>query len=608
MIDAMLAEGTAVGRYQIRSLLGAGGMGEVYLAWEATLDRLVALKILRPDLTGDPHRVQRFVSEARAASALNHPAIVTIYEIGDESCGEADAERLHFIAMELVEGVTLDEWMRQKPSVASILTQLGMVAEGLGKAHARGIVHRDLKPENLMVTPDGHPKVLDFGVAKLFDLEPGGNGESVGNSSRRTMTEASSLVGTAGYMAPEQVEGFRLDHRADIFSFGCVLYECLTGNSPFIGATRAETMHNIVHRDPPPVEIDDARVAESVRRIVGRCLAKDREQRYDSARDLSLDLLAAAALSSSARALPAPRLLRRAPRLRAAGSVTLAILGFLVILQPMSGLVSRVMATLAPARHPSIVRLEADISNARAENDNARIALAEREREVVRRGTEIERLQADLAQSERLRGDLETSYRELLGDVEEHLRRTNDERSQLGERVTSAEAQLQKVRDELTLRATTRQHLEDIQRQLGPAYATTLETRGLVLNVPGVFRHSRSGIEPAAVGMLRRLADQLLQHSRVRVSIEAHTDSSGSALGNLELSQERAEGVASLLEELGVESYRISAIGRGEMFPLFSDETSDGQHANRRVEIIMWVEEQSAEPTGKLRSAEPPPV
>jgi serine/threonine protein kinase len=281
MTEPSLAEGTAVGRYEIQRLLGAGGMGEVYLARDTSLNRMVALKILPRALMLDPHRVERFANEARAASALNHPAIVTIYETGE-------TDGYHFIAMELIEGVTLDEMFRLEPPLQTLLAQLASVAEGLGKAHGRGIVHRDLKPDNIMITSDGHAKVLDFGIAKLVDLA----GDDIRSpSGRRTLTGA--ILGTAGYMSPEQVEGIALDHRADIFSFGCILYEAIAGRSPFLGSTTAETLHSIVHRQPPPLALADRPLTAALQRVVDRCLAKDREQRYDSARDLSVDLLAA---------------------------------------------------------------------------------------------------------------------------------------------------------------------------------------------------------------------------------------------------------------------------------------------------------------------------
>ncbi|MGH9457158.1 MAG: serine/threonine-protein kinase [Thermoanaerobaculia bacterium] len=293
MTAASLAEGTVVGRYEIRSLLGAGGMGEVYLAWEAALDRHVALKILRPELTGDPQRLRRFVTEAKAASALNHPAIVTILDVGE------DADALHYIAMERVEGVTLDEWLRQDPPLSGVLARLAAVAEGLGKAHARGIVHRDLKPENIMITADGHAKILDFGVAKLLDLQERDGDEP--HLPRTTLTQARALVGTAGYMPPEQVEGLGLDHRADMFSFGCVLYEALAGRPAFLGATNAETLHAIVHLEPEPLAIRNGRLRAMLQSIVDRCLAKERERRYDSAHDLAADLRDAAALAENRR-------------------------------------------------------------------------------------------------------------------------------------------------------------------------------------------------------------------------------------------------------------------------------------------------------------------
>ena len=263
--------GTRVGRYEIVSLLGAGGMGEVYAARDGNLGRQVALKILPPQRTKDPDRVARFVREAHASSALNHPAIVSVHDAGSDG-------DVHFLAMELIDGEPLSEWTRKHRSLARATELMAQVAEGLARAHANGIVHRDLKPDNIMVTRDGHAKIVDFGVAKLTE-------RTSGNRAHTGVTTPTSRIGTTAYMSPEQVEGRAIDHRADVFAFGTVLYEVLTGRNPFASEQYADTLHNIVHLEPPMEG-----VPRELRRIVGRCLQKDPERRYHSLKDAALDL------------------------------------------------------------------------------------------------------------------------------------------------------------------------------------------------------------------------------------------------------------------------------------------------------------------------------
>ncbi|HYO77857.1 MAG TPA: protein kinase, partial [Thermoanaerobaculia bacterium] len=263
--------GTRVGRYEIVSLLRQGGMGEVYTARDGNLGRDVALKILPKNRTSDPARVARFVREARASLTLNHPSIVAVHDAGAE-------DGVHFLAMELIDGKPLSEWMRQRHSVAARVEVMAQVAEGLAQAHGAGIVHRDLKPDNIMVTKDGRAKIVDFGVAKLT--------ERLGERTALTgITTPTSRVGTTAYMSPEQVEGKPLDHRTDVFSFGIVCYELLTGANPFAAPQYADTLHNIAHLAPPLEPLPHA-----LRRVVQRCLRKEPELRYDSLRDAALDL------------------------------------------------------------------------------------------------------------------------------------------------------------------------------------------------------------------------------------------------------------------------------------------------------------------------------
>jgi Tol biopolymer transport system component/predicted Ser/Thr protein kinase len=267
--------GTRVGRYQIESLIREGGMGEVYAAHDSNLGRRVALKILPRHRTSDPERVARFVREARASSALNHPSIVAVHDAGNEG-------DVHFLAMELIDGQPLSAWQRKRRSVAARAELMAQVADGLARAHDAGIVHRDLKPDNIMVTRDGRAKIVDFGVAKLTERQCGDGLQPVPLTGATTPT---SRVGTTAYMAPEQVEGKSLDHRADVFAFGVVLYELLAGANPFAAPQYADTIHNVAHLEPPLEPIPYA-----LRRIVRRCLRKEPEQRYDSLRDAALDL------------------------------------------------------------------------------------------------------------------------------------------------------------------------------------------------------------------------------------------------------------------------------------------------------------------------------
>ncbi|HVT43755.1 MAG TPA: protein kinase [Thermoanaerobaculia bacterium] len=288
----MLEPGTTLSHYTILSHLGAGGMGEIYEAHDETLGRNVALKILPPELVRNEDRVRRFIQEAKSASALSHPHIITIYEIGEAEITPEDAPaesiRIHFIAMELVEGETLRRRLRdERGDLKERLGWLAQAAEGLAKAHAAGIVHRDLKPENIMVTRDGYAKVLDFGLAKL--TEPG-SAASQAPTQVRANTQEGVVLGTVGYMSPEQVQGKAVDHRSDIFSFGCVLYEAVGGKKAFEGETNVDTMHQILHGKPLPIAELNPDVPAELRRMIRRCLAKDPEKRHQSMKDLAIEL------------------------------------------------------------------------------------------------------------------------------------------------------------------------------------------------------------------------------------------------------------------------------------------------------------------------------
>jgi serine/threonine protein kinase/tetratricopeptide (TPR) repeat protein len=277
-----LQPGTQLGHYEITSLLGSGGMGEVYAAKDHRLGRDIAIKVLREDLATDPERLRRFEQEARSASALNHPNIITIHDIGKH-------DATPYIAMEFVEGKTLREMLTEGPLPIKKLLQLGtQIAEGLAKAHSAGIIHRDLKPENLMVTSDGYVKILDFGLAKLMPeaVDYGSEEATV----TRELTRAGVILGTVGYMSPEQASGQPLDHRSDQFSFGSILYEMATGKIPFRRETAARMLAAIIEGEPEPVAGVNPNVPPHLRVIIERCLAKEPVERYESTGDLAREL------------------------------------------------------------------------------------------------------------------------------------------------------------------------------------------------------------------------------------------------------------------------------------------------------------------------------
>lgn len=274
--------GTTLAHYRIIAPVGAGGMGEVYKAHDLTLDRTLALKILPPELVRNEERVRRFMQEARSASSLNHPNIVTIYEVGQ-------TDSIHYIAMELIDGATLKRKIHGDTDLRTLLGYLAQAAEGLAKAHAAGIIHRDLKPENIMVTRDGYAKVLDFGLAKLaIKRLPD---ETKDATIERGDTREGVLLGTVGYMSPEQVQAKQVDHRSDIFSFGAILFEAATKRRPFEADSDIDIMHKIVHDKPPAIDEINPAVPAELRRLIRRCLAKDPEKRHQSMKNLSLELM-----------------------------------------------------------------------------------------------------------------------------------------------------------------------------------------------------------------------------------------------------------------------------------------------------------------------------
>jgi len=278
-----LIAGTRLGPYEILAPLGAGGMGEVYRARDTRLGRAVAIKVLPAGLASDPERLKRFEREARSASSLNHPNIVTIYEIGS-------ADSVSYIAMELVAGESLRAKLAEGALPIRRLLQIGtQVAEGLAKAHAAGIVHRDLKPENVMVTEDCHAKILDFGLAKLTQPEDSGSGRTQAPTVSGA-TEEGVILGTVRYMSPEQATGGSIDYRSDQFSFGSILYEMATGRRAFVRASVPETLTAIIREEPEAIGGVNPRVPAPVRWIVERCLAKEARNRYASTEDLAREL------------------------------------------------------------------------------------------------------------------------------------------------------------------------------------------------------------------------------------------------------------------------------------------------------------------------------
>jgi len=278
-----LSSGSRLGRYEIRSKLGKGGMGEVYLAQDTKLDRKVALKTLPVEFAANPDRMRRFMEEAKAVSALNHPNIVTIHEIDQ-------ADSVHFITTEFIDGETLRQRMRRGPlkwkEVLDVATQ---IASALSEVHAAGIVHRDVKPENVMLRGDGIAKVLDFGIAKLVERLPPESGDS-DPPAGTAVTEQGVVFGTDAYLSPEQARGVTMDGRSDIWSLGVVLYEMAAGRAPFQGKTPSHVIVAILENDPPPLARFAPGTPPELQRIVRKCLAKEPGERYQTARDLTIDL------------------------------------------------------------------------------------------------------------------------------------------------------------------------------------------------------------------------------------------------------------------------------------------------------------------------------
>jgi serine/threonine protein kinase len=278
-----VAAGKRIGRYEIRSLLGAGGMGEVYLAQDTELRRSVALKLLSSDFVGNADRLRRFKQEAYTVSALNHPNILTIYEIGSEA-------NVHFIATEYVEGLTLRERMvKEALKLEEVLDIGSQIASALAAAHSAGIVHRDIKPENLMVRRDGYVKVLDFGLAKLTEYRGLGSDPEAATV-QVVKTDPGRVMGTANYMSPEQTRGLEVDQRTDIWSLGVILYELAAGRTPFEGQTTSDVLASILKNEPVPLQRYCPEAPPELQRIVRKALRKDLEERYQLVKEMGVDL------------------------------------------------------------------------------------------------------------------------------------------------------------------------------------------------------------------------------------------------------------------------------------------------------------------------------
>ncbi|PWB70342.1 MAG: hypothetical protein C3F15_13925 [Holophagae bacterium] len=326
--------GDRLGPYQIVAPIGAGGMGEVWRARDARLGRDVAIKVLPAQFADHPDRLRRFEQEARAVAALSHPNILAVFDVGTH-------EAIPYLVTELLEGESLRDRLKAGGLTVRKAVEIAVqIVHGLAAAHGKGIVHRDLKPENLFVTTDGQVKILDFGLAKLTEARLGGDLEREAETLVKS-TEFGVVVGTVGYMSPEQVRGMPCDHRADIFALGCVLYEMLAGRRAFAGPTPADTMSAILTKDPPAIAGPDRDVPAGLQGIVGRCLEKRPEDRFSSAHDLALALQASSGMSAAT----APGKRWRMVGLVLAAIATLAVAAVLVL------------KVAAPGREAQVTRL-----------------------------------------------------------------------------------------------------------------------------------------------------------------------------------------------------------------------------------------------------------
>ena len=323
-----ITAGTKLGRYEIRSKVGEGGMGEVYAGRDTQLGRDVAVKVLPTTVSSDAERLRRFEQEACAASALNHPNILVVHDIGAH-------DGTTYVVSELLEGETLRKRiggtaLGQRRAIDYAL----QIANGLAAAHEKGIIHRDLKPDNIFITNDGRVKILDFGLAKLTQLD--GNQSQTDVPTRRVDTDPGVVMGTVGYMSPEQLKGRTVDQRSDIFSFGAILYEMLSGRRAFHRESTADTISAILKEHPPDLSETNQRISPALERLVNHCLEKNPEERFHSARDLAFALEAlsgSSATSAQTVAMPefAPRWMKRRDLLIAWAVAGIAILAAIAL-------------------------------------------------------------------------------------------------------------------------------------------------------------------------------------------------------------------------------------------------------------------------------------
>ncbi|HYX22386.1 MAG TPA: serine/threonine-protein kinase, partial [Thermoanaerobaculia bacterium] len=285
-----LSPGTKLGSYEILAPLGAGGMGEVYRARDRKLDRDVAVKVLPQTVANDPDALARFEREAKAVAALSHPNILAIYDFGSQ-------DGVAYAVSELLEGETLRGKLDAGPVAQRQAVEWGLqIAKGLSAAHGKGVVNRDLKPDNVFVTKDGHVKILDFGLAKRVDEEAPDEQTSAPTGSGHT--EPGTVMGTMGYMSPEQLRGLPVDHRSDIFSFGAILYELLSGRKAFKRDSASDTISAVLRDDPPELTQSGRNISPALDHIVRHCLEKDRENRFGTAKDVAFALSEASDVTS----------------------------------------------------------------------------------------------------------------------------------------------------------------------------------------------------------------------------------------------------------------------------------------------------------------------
>jgi len=358
-----LTSGIKLGPYEIQSLVGAGGMGEVYRAHDSRLDRTVAIKVLPASFSADRERLQRFAQEARAAAALNHPNILSIFDIGEE-------QGAPYVVSELLEGETLGERLRTGAlPIRRVIDYATQVARGLAAAHEKGIVHRDLKPENMFLTRDGRVKILDFGLAKLTRPESqDGSGDA---PTVQVATEAGVVMGTAGYMSPEQVRGKSADHRSDIFAFGAILYEMISSKRAFHGETAADTMSAILKEEAPELSETAHHVPPGLERIVRHCLEKHPTQRFQSAGDLAFDLEALTEVSAASKSGAQAVQQARSEGLRRRVPVVAGVIALAAATLAAGWWLGRRSGAIPPAEYQQITFRTGSIGNARFTPDGS---------------------------------------------------------------------------------------------------------------------------------------------------------------------------------------------------------------------------------------------